>query len=88
MRQYCVLSTWYLAIFLNGLKVINQQGITMIVIEHDMHFINTLCDRCVVLDRGELIANCQPAELVSHPRVIQAYLGGSVDNMFAQGVAA
>src|SRR5699024_3315594 len=35
----------------NILKEINNSGITMIIIEHDMFFINSLCDRCVVLDR-------------------------------------
>src|SRR5699024_6089471 len=47
----------------NILKEINNSGITMIIIEHDMFFINSLCDRCVVLDRGQLIADCQPSEL-------------------------
>lgn len=72
----------------NILKEINNSGITMIIIEHDMFFINSLCDRCVVLDRGQLIADCQPSELSSNPRVIQAYLGGSSDEiMSVQGVA-
>lgn len=72
----------------NILKRVNRQGITLIVVEHDMNFINALCARCVVLDRGELIANCKPEELVRHPRVVQAYLGGNADMTFAQGVAA
>jgi branched-chain amino acid transport system ATP-binding protein len=61
------------------LQRIRSQGVTLVVIEHDMHFIRELCDRCVVLDRGVAIANCRPAELVRNRKVLDAYLGGSVD---------
>ncbi|WP_225032616.1 ABC transporter ATP-binding protein [Paraburkholderia sp. XV] len=59
------------------LKRIRQAGVTLIVVEHDMHFIRDLCTRCVVLDRGNLIANCAPSELEQSERVLEAYLGGS-----------
>jgi branched-chain amino acid transport system ATP-binding protein len=59
------------------LKRIHAQGVTLVIIEHDMHFIRELCDRCVVLDRGNAIANCKPAELERNRRVLDAYLGGS-----------
>ncbi|MDE1181897.1 ABC transporter ATP-binding protein [Paraburkholderia sp.] len=59
------------------LKRIHAQGVTLIVVEHDMHFIRDLCSRCVVLDRGNMIANCAPDELAQSERVLEAYLGGS-----------
>lgn len=58
-----------------ALRRIHRLGVTLMVIEHDMHFIRELCDRCVVLDRGSAIANCKPAELERNRRVLDAYLG-------------
>lgn len=52
-----------------------RQGITFVVVEHDMGFIGRLCDRCVVIDRGSVIASCRPQDLVKDARVVEAYLG-------------
>ncbi|MDR7333649.1 ATP-binding cassette domain-containing protein [Roseateles asaccharophilus] len=60
----------------SALKRLNEQGMTLVVVEHDMHFIRELCTRCVVLDRGHIVASCAPAELAQNERVLQAYLGG------------
>lgn len=60
---------------IDALQRIREQGVTLVVIEHDMHVIRELCDRCVVLDRGVTIANCRPAELERNRRVLDAYLG-------------
>ncbi len=57
------------------LKHANAQGVTLLIVEHDMAFVRNLCQRCLVLDRGALIADCKPAELAEHPRVVEAYLG-------------
>ena len=57
------------------LKRINGQGVTLVIIEHDMHFIAETCSRCVVLDKGRTVADCLPAELESHESVVEAYLG-------------
>ncbi|MDH4585383.1 ABC transporter ATP-binding protein [Pseudomonas sp. BN415] len=59
-----------------ALKRLNGQGMTLVIVEHDMHFIRDVCTRCVVLDRGEIVASCKPSKLASNERVIQAYLGG------------
>jgi branched-chain amino acid transport system ATP-binding protein len=65
------------------LKEIRRQGVTIVVVEHDMGFIARLCDRCVVLDRGVLIANCKPAELLDDRQVVEAYLGRGAEAMMA-----
>jgi branched-chain amino acid transport system ATP-binding protein len=57
------------------LKRINGKGITLVIIEHDMHFISETCSRCVVLDKGKTVADCLPSELESHEGVVEAYLG-------------
>lgn len=54
---------------------LNAAGMTLVVVEHDMHFIQSLCTRCVVLDRGRIVASCRPDELASNERVAEAYLG-------------
>ncbi|MCD8515688.1 MAG: ABC transporter ATP-binding protein [Burkholderiaceae bacterium] len=58
------------------LRQINvERGITQLIVEHDMFFVREVCTRCVVLDRGEIVADCRPDDLIHHPRVIEAYLG-------------
>lgn len=57
------------------LKALNLRGVGILVVEHDMQFIKELCSRCVVLDRGEIVASCAPKELVNNDRVVEAYLG-------------
>ncbi len=54
---------------------VRKQGITQIVIEHDMKAIMRLSDRIVVLNSGEKLAEGSPEEIVNHPQVIEAYLG-------------
>ncbi|HEX9024669.1 MAG TPA: ABC transporter ATP-binding protein [Geobacteraceae bacterium] len=54
---------------------IKKRGITQMVIEHDMKAIMRISDRIVVLNSGEKLAEGSPAEVVSNPEVVAAYLG-------------
>lgn len=56
---------------------IKKRGITQMVIEHDMKAIMRISDRIVVLNSGEKLAEGSPAEIVSNPDVVTAYLGES-----------
>ncbi len=59
------------------LKQIAGRGLTMIVIEHDMHVVFSLADRITVLAQGAVIAEDIPANIKGNPRVQEAYLGGA-----------
>lgn len=61
------------------LRAANAAGVTLMIVEHDMHFIHELCQRCVVLDRGNVIADCPPERLKSNESVVEAYLGSARD---------
>jgi branched-chain amino acid transport system ATP-binding protein len=54
---------------------IRTQGITQMVIEHDMKAIMRVSDRIVVLNSGEKLAEGSPKEIVNNPEVVEAYLG-------------
>lgn len=59
------------------MKTIASKGVTMVVIEHDMHVVFSLADRISVLAQGHVIAEDIPDKIKGDPRVQEAYLGGA-----------
>ncbi|MBK1697479.1 ABC transporter ATP-binding protein [Rhodovibrio salinarum] len=59
------------------LKRIKEQGMTKVIIEHDMHVVFSLADWISVLAQGAIIAEGTPEEIKGNPKVQEAYLGGT-----------
>lgn len=60
-----------------AIERIRQRGVTVVVVDHNMRFISGLCDRIVVVHHGQELAQGTPRQVLSHPAVIEAYLGRS-----------
>ncbi len=59
------------------MKRIAERGVTMVVIEHDMHVVFSLADKISVLAQGTVIAEDLPENIKGNPKVQEAYLGGA-----------
>jgi branched-chain amino acid transport system ATP-binding protein len=57
------------------LSTIKESGLTIVIIEHDMHVVFSLADRITVLAGGRVIAQGSPDEIKGNPKVVEAYLG-------------
>jgi ABC-type branched-subunit amino acid transport system ATPase component len=58
---------------------LNSQGVTFLLVEHNMEFVMGICETIAVLERGSVIAVGRPDVVRDDPRVLDAYLGGAVD---------
>jgi len=60
------------------LRALKAEGMTILLVEHDMDFVMGLTDRLVVMDFGEKLAEGHPSDIQRNPVVVEAYLGGVV----------
>lgn len=54
---------------------LRAEGLTLILVEHNVPALRSLCDRVAFLNSGEKLAEGRPEEVLSHPRVVEVYLG-------------
>jgi branched-chain amino acid transport system ATP-binding protein len=60
---------------LERMRALRQQGLAILVVEHNMDLVMTVADRVLVIDYGQHLFEGAPAEVQAHPGVIAAYLG-------------
>ena len=59
------------------IRSLRESGITIVMVEHVMDAIRSLCDRCIVMNVGRKIAEGPPARVLAEKEVVRAYLGGA-----------
>jgi len=57
------------------IRALNAQGVSFLLVEHNMPFVMGLCNDVVVLHRGAVLARGTPTEIRGNPAVLEAYLG-------------
>ena len=59
------------------MRNIRNQGVTILLVEHDMRAVMGLCENITVINFGSLLAQGPPTDILNNPQVIEAYLGGA-----------
>ena len=59
------------------LRLRDEMGASLLVIEHDLPLISSIAGRLIALDQGEVIATGTPAEVLTHPDVVESYVGNN-----------
>jgi branched-chain amino acid transport system ATP-binding protein len=59
------------------LRLRDEMGASLLVIEHDLPLISSISDRLIALDQGEVIAMGIPADVLTHPDVVESYIGNN-----------
>jgi neutral amino acid transport system ATP-binding protein len=57
------------------IEQVNQDGVTFLIVEHNMELVMNLCDPIIVMAHGKVLAHGPPDQIQSDPRVLEAYLG-------------
>jgi branched-chain amino acid transport system ATP-binding protein len=60
---------------MDHIKAVREEGVTVLLVEHDMKAVMSTCDRIVVLSYGHKIAEGSPREISENQEVVDAYLG-------------
>jgi branched-chain amino acid transport system ATP-binding protein len=63
---------------LQRIQMLRKNGLTVLIVEHNMDLVMQVADRVLVIDYGQYVFEGAPAEVQSHPAVIAAYLGGDL----------
>lgn len=66
-----------LEVIIDRIRSINAQGVTFVLIEHNIDMVSRLCSRVLVMASGALLCEGSPEQVARDPRVIDAYLGGA-----------
>jgi branched-chain amino acid transport system ATP-binding protein len=59
------------------IEALNRQGVTFLIIEHNMELVMRLCRPVLVMAAGRLLTSGPPEAVRADPRVVEAYLGGA-----------